>query len=188
MVNHTKLFMLIVWTALSSVSMNIFAQQTEYDVKAVLLWRISRYIEWPVQADLNDETEPFILAVIGKDPFGDSLKQAYSSGELKIKNRKVEIRNFSDITEIDKCHILFIASSEKKRLTQILSKIRGKSILIVGDSRKFGEQGVQINFYFAGSRIRFELNVKSVAAAGFKIDYRLRSIARIVGGGKESTQ
>ena len=82
--------------------------------------------------------------------------------------------------EIPECHILFISGSYKERLKEILACTRNRPILTVGDTEGFAEEGVLINFYLVGSKIKFEINEKAVQESGLVMSYRLLSLARIV--------
>lgn len=163
--------------------LSVAAQQSEYTIKAVFLEHFTRFIEWPESIEIADASYPFCLAVIGENPFDSILDQIYS--EQKIKKRRVEIRYISTPDEIDGCHILFISSSSKEILPEILSRTKNEPILTVGDTDGFAENGVLINFYLIGGKIKFEINEKAVHKSGLIMSYRLLNLARIVNQGKE---
>lgn len=171
-----------------SLSIITIAQTKEYDIKSVLIGKISQYLEWPDQSEMDNNSEPFIIAILGENPFVNVFEDVYKSGEQKIKNKNVEIRYFTEIDQIENCHILFISSTEKNKLVEILSYIKGKSVLTVGDTKNFGDNGVHINFYIHKNKIRFELNESSITDEGFNVDYRLRKSAKIVGYRKGGMQ
>ncbi len=154
------------------------AQQSEYTIKAVFLEHFTRFIEWPESTEIANTSQPFYVAVIGENPFGSILDQVYS--EQKIKNRRVEILYFATLDEITHCHILFISRSNKEILSEILARTKDKPILTVSDTEGFAENGVLINFYLSGNRIKFEINEKAVHDSGLAMSYRLLSLARIV--------
>lgn len=159
------------------------AQQSEYTIKAVFLEHFTRFIEWPESFEIADASYPFYVAVIGENPFGSILDQIYS--DQKIKNRKVEILYISTLDEITECQILFISSSNEEILPEILSRTRNKPILTVSDTNGFAENGVLINFYLAGNKIKFEINETAVHESGLIMSYRLLSLARIVNQARE---
>ncbi|MDP8206156.1 MAG: YfiR family protein [Candidatus Electryonea clarkiae] len=155
-----------------------FAEKNEQLVKAIFLEKFTQFIDWPSESTIEDSSSPFILGVIGKNPFGTNLEDIYSS--QKIKNRKVEIRYLSNIEEIEACHLLFIGKAKKDIISQIISYTRDKSILTVSDSKGNAKRGVCINFYQDGEKIRFEINQTAVQISGFKMSYKLLKLARIV--------
>jgi len=154
------------------------AQLSEYTIKAAFLERFTRFIEWPEESAIVDTSKPFILGVIGENPFGAILEEIYST--QKIRNKKVEIRYISDTNEIPECHLLFISKSEEKALSKILSFAKEKPILTISDTKGFAEKGVLINFSFSENKIRFEINESAVRDSGLSISYLLLRVAKIV--------
>ena len=153
-------------------------QEQEYQIKAVFLEQFTRFIEWPDSSAVSDTSAPFIVAVIGENPFGSILEKTYT--KRKIKHKKVEIRTISTPDEIADCHLLFISSSNKKNLPEILSRTRNKPILTVGDTEGFAQEKVLINFYLSGKKVKFEINEKAVHESGLVVSYMLLGLARIV--------
>lgn len=165
------------------VPISAFAQQSEYTIKAVFLEHFTRFIDWPESSHIDDISLPFFIGVIGDNPFGSVLDQIYA--EQSIKNKKVEILHLSTPDEITDCHLLFISSSSKEMLSEILSCTRYKPILTVSDTNGFAEDGVLINFYLTGDKIKFEINEKAVHESGLIMSYKLLNLARVVNQVKE---
>ena len=160
---------------------NLSGQISEYDeytVKAVFLERFTRFITWPTDAEIDDNSKPFVIAVIGKNPFGSKLNNIYS--KRKIRDKKVKIIYISRINQITGFHILFIPKSEQKRLQSIISRSKENHVLTIGDSKGFAEKGVLFNFYTENDQIKFEINEKAVRGSGLSINYLLLNVARIV--------
>ena len=160
-----------------------FAQNIDaYTVKAVFLERFARFVEWPPEAAINDKLQPFIIAVIGKNPFGTKLDTIYST--RKILDKKVKIIYISNVNEIKGCHLLFVSKSEKNELHKIISFTRDKPVLTIGDAKGFAENGCLMNFYTFDNLIRFEVNEKAVRESGLSMSYLLLKAARIVKPGE----
>lgn len=164
----------------------LYAQASEYKLKAVFLERFTRFIEWPDNSDFSDSTKPFIITVIGENPFGKTLDELYE--KTKIKNKKVQIKYIKDIKKIDSCHILFISASMSNSLDKILDYTRTRPILTIGDHPDFALRGVIINFFIKNKKVRFEINEKSLEQSRLYISYLLLNAATIIheeeGGGK----
>ncbi len=156
----------------------IHAQTDEYLLKAGFLEKFTRFIEWPGETNIADNTKPFVISVIGENPFDKKLDQIFET--TKIKNRKVEIRYISELEEIQDSHILFITKSKEKQLSGILSLTQGKPVLTVSDTDGFGEKGVRINFFIEQNKIRFEINKDAIQKSGLQISYLLLNIAKII--------
>jgi len=77
------------------------------------------------------------------------------------------------LPDVVKCHILFVADSERKRLPEILNGIRGASVLTVSDLDRFLESGGIIRFYMEGNKVRFQINNDAAKRVGLKISSKL---------------
>ncbi len=174
----TKLLLLFLFALVLILPGCLYAQTEEYALKAVFLEKFTPYVEWPRDTVVHDESADFIIIIFGRNPFGTILDEIYA--EQKIMNKNVEIRYVSRISEIDNCDMLFISGSMKDELPVILKRTSGKPILVVGDTEGFAEAGVFVNLFVANNNIRFEINETAITNAGFKVNFRLLRLARIV--------
>jgi len=148
----------------------------EYELKAAVLYKIVKYVDWPaVSFENTDDT--YILYILGEDPFGDMI-QAYEN--RSINDKKLEIRRARRVSDIGPCHMLFIGSSEEKNLPSILNAIQHRNILTVGDMEEFAHRGGIINFVLKQNRITFEINLQNAKDAGLQINAKLLRLATIV--------
>ncbi len=174
-----RYIVLIIVCFMLSWAQGPYAESTtprEYLIKAGFLYNFAKFVEWPDDA-FADSSVPLTLCIIGKDPFGASLRSV--EGET-FMGRKLLIRRFSRLRDMDNCHILFISSSERKRLPAILARMKGKQILSVADMKGFARRGGIINLIKVQDRIRFEINVDAARRAGLKISSKLLNLATIV--------
>jgi hypothetical protein len=154
-----------------------FSQTTEYELKAVAFQKISLFIDWPGHALDNPDNE-FTIAVFGKNPFGTVLENTFSN--VKIKNKAVKVVYFKNIEQINQCHLLFIPKVNQAELARILNSIRNKPVLTIADTEGYAEAGCLINFYNYSGKLRFEINQKALESAGFKVDFKLLNVSKIV--------
>lgn len=152
---------------------------TEYQVKALFLLNFTKYVDWPPVSFAGTNT-PIIIGLYGEDKFGDALKQAVEG--KTISGRRIILQRFEKDDESGKCHILFISDSEKKRLGEILDKIRALPVLTVGETDQFMEQGGVINFVKKEGKIRLEINLDAARQAKLEISSKLLSVADVVKG------
>jgi YfiR/HmsC-like len=99
-----------------------------------------------------------------------------------VNGRKFEVDYLVDMQLARTCHILFIASSERVRIKQILECMRGTVALTVSDIEGFAEQGGMIDFLLDNDRVLFEVNRNAAEQAGLKISSKLLSVAKVVIG------
>lgn len=153
----------------------------EYAVKAAFLELVSKYIEWPPDQDINAKSKPFIITVIGENPFVKTRKGKNTTDDWltslyetqKIKDKRVEIHYISEVEEIADCHILFVSRSMRKRLPEIVEAVRGKPILTIADTEGFAKKGIYINLYIENNRTRYEINPISLKSATLNVNYQL---------------
>ncbi|HKV24507.1 MAG TPA: YfiR family protein [Candidatus Acidoferrum sp.] len=150
----------------------------EYELKAAMLYNLTRFVEWPSTADAVPQ-RPLVLCILGRDPFEDSLNSVAAAASAR--GNPVEIRHFQDEKGIRACHVLYIGSSEKKNLTHIISALQGSNVLTVGEMGQFAAHGGMIQFSLIDQQVRFEINLRAASEAGLKISSRLLVLARIVG-------
>jgi hypothetical protein len=152
---------------------------TEYQVKALFLLNFTRYVEWPA-ASFAETNTPIVIALYGEDKFGDELKKAVES--KLVAGRTIVIRPVENDDEAAKCHLLYLNVSDKKRLGEILAKVKGLPVLTVGQTDQFMEQGGMINFVKKEGRVRLEINLDAARQANLQISSKLLSVADVVKG------
>ena len=150
---------------------------SEYQVKAAFLYNFAKFIEWPEKA-LGASNEPIVVAVLGDDPFGEILDQTLAG--KTVGGHPLSVKRFSRSTDLERCHILFVADSEAGRAAEILARIDASPTLTVGEAARFAERGGMIGFAIEERRVRFDVNLKAVRAAGLNPSSQLLKVARKV--------
>jgi len=152
---------------------------SEYAVKAAFLYNFARYVEWPAEA--KPESGPFVITIVGQDPFDGVIDDALRG--KSVAGRSVELRRVRRASEIAQSQIVFISSSEKSQLAQILEHLQGMPTLTVGEAENFAESGGIIRFRMERSRVRLDVNTGAAQRARLRISSELLKLARIVGDG-----
>ena len=148
----------------------------EYKVKAAYLFNFAKFIEWPPKA-FSAQNTPFTFCVLGADPFGADLERTIKNET--VGGREIAIRRLKRIQERDLCHVLFISSSEKDNLPQILGVLKNSSVVTVSEFDSFTQQGGMINLYVEDHRVRFEINLGPAENAGLRISSKLLKLAKL---------
>lgn len=156
----------------------------EYEVKAEFLSLFAQFVKWPPEA-FHDTNAPLVIGVLGNDPFGEALDKAVKK-EDAVGGRKLVVQRSRDVRELKACHVLFVSTSEKGRLDQILSVVTGSGggVLTVGETDGFARRGGIINLFLQDNKVRFEINTDAANRSGLKISSQLLSLAKIVGSAK----
>jgi hypothetical protein len=170
------------------------AASREYRIKAGFLYNFMKFVDWPKEK-VPDANTPLVIGIIGKDPFQDAFKPLQ---EKEAKDRKVVIQRFEGFVELEKsgkkkkdqphpknqdiqkCHLLFICSSEKDSLKDIMDAVKGCGVLTVGEVQGFLESGGIINFIVEEEKVRFEINVTAANQAKLQIRSQLLRLAKRV--------
>jgi hypothetical protein len=143
------------------------AQPTDTAVKAAFLPRFARYVSWPAGA-MPKGSDPFVLCVIGSDPFGAALDQAARS--QLVDGRRIVVRRLDSAAGADACQIAFLQSA------QTLQALARKPVLTVTDAMNGGPRGI-VQFTIVGGRVRFFINQAAAAERGLSISSRLLALA-----------
>ncbi|HET9810568.1 MAG TPA: YfiR family protein [Sphingomicrobium sp.] len=149
------------------------AQTSASEVKAAFLPRFARYVTWPPSARPSG-SEPFVLCVIGNDPFGNSLDVAVRS--QSVDGRRIVVRRMDSASGSGGCHIAFVAGSRSQPIGQQLAALRGRPILTVTDSGNGGQHGM-IHFSIVSGRVRFFIDEAEARGRGLTISSRLLALA-----------
>jgi len=172
MLNVKHISLILLFSIMASPA---FAQKaSEYQVKAAFLFNFSKFLEWPPEV-MGEPGEPFIIGVLGKDPFGSNLDEIIE-GE-KIMDHPMIVKRFNSAEQIDKCHILFIHVPGKT--SEALNALKGKNVLTVSDDNEFNTYGGIIRFYTENEMIRLQINIGAAKAANLNVSSKLLRIAKI---------
>ena len=148
----------------------------EYQVKAAFLYNFGKFVEWP-QGSFRDAHSPFVICVLGEDPFGNALDAIKGKN---IDGRKIVIKRMESIENTEDCHILFVSESESGKLSQIFRTVEQRNVLTVSDIRGFAKLGGTINLISADNRIGLEINISAAEKANLKISSKLLKLGNIV--------
>jgi hypothetical protein len=152
----------------------------EYEVKAAFLYNFARFVEWPAP----DGAGPFVVTVLGRDPFGSVLDDTLRG--KTVDARRILVRRVSRSEDVGQSQILFICDSEKDRLPEILKSLESAPVLTVGEMSDFAERGGVIRFKVEQDRVRLEINVAAAERSRLRISSQLLKLARIVEPGTGS--
>ena len=155
------------------------AEAPEYKVKSVFLFYFTQFVSWP-QGAFADANTPFVIGILGDDPFGANLENAVQ-GE-KSDGRPIQIRRFSRIEDVNLCHILYVSRSQGGELGHVLWALNKRSILTVSDIDGFSRAGGMIRFFTENNKVRLRINVDAAKAAGLVVSSKLLRPSEVISG------
>ena len=154
-----------------------FAEPTEHEVKAALIFNITRFVEWPAAA-FGSPSAPLVVTIMGDDDVSDVLERVLL--DKRVNGHPLEVRHVHKLEEVPKCHVLYVAGSEKRRAAAILKELRGTNTLTVADFEHFAERGGHVNLVVDDQRVRVFVNPMSAVESHLTISAKLLSLAQIV--------
>lgn len=150
------------------------SEEANARIKAIYIYNFTKYIEWPD----NYKDGSFVIGFIGNN---SALLSELSrmAGSKKVGNQSIEIRNISSIDDT-KFNIIFILSDNSSQLSEVISKTKGKSTLIVTEKPGLAKQGSAINFIIIDNKQKFELNKTNIEKYKLKVATSLVQMAQVV--------
>lgn len=149
----------------------------ENQVKAVFLFNFTQFVEWPASA-FGSPNAPFIIGVIGNDPFGNYLDETVA-GE-KVMNHPLVVQRYKDLSDLQACHMLFIGQEDPQKVKAILDVLDRRHTLTVSDYKNFAYSGGMIRFFTQENKTRLQINLSIAKAAELNISSKLLRVAEII--------
>ena len=148
----------------------------EYPLKAIFLLNFAQFTAWPTNV-LGGPTAPFVIGVLGTDPFGDALDEAVR-GE-NWNGHPIVVERYQRLEDLQTCHVLYISDSEARRLNRITAAMKGKPVLTVADSDVASTGGIIVKFVTENNKIRFKVDLDSLQESNLSMSSKLLRVAEI---------
>ena len=149
----------------------------EYKVKAALLLNFLKYASFP-KGTFPTDTSPVTVLIVGKDPFGSSLRKSLAS--KGVGKRPLKILHAASIPLDLKAHLVFTSGLSRGDEKTLIERLKSKPCLLVGESPGFARDGGFINLYLDGSKVRFEINRDRTTTTRIKLKAEILKLARII--------
>ena len=146
-------------------------------IKAGFITKFPAYITWPA-AEVRQTRPAFRYCVLGPDAIAEHLRSL-----VKLSNnrpRNAQVRVVEQISESLPCEVLFIPDHRAHAISEIVSTLGTRAVLLIGETPGLARQGAHINLYRAEGRVKFEINRSSVEKSGLQISFRLLELARVI--------
>ena len=132
---------------------------------------------------LSGGRRAFCIGVLGDDPFNSFLDETVRSEN--IKGHPLIIQRYHNIDEVKDCQVLFISRSETGSMEQILSRLKGRDILTVGDAEGFLKNGGAIRFATEQNKIHLRVSLEAAKSTNLVISSKILRLSEIVEPGKD---
>jgi hypothetical protein len=168
---------LITFLCALSVSAAYGAEMGEYKVKALFLYNIAQFIQWP-EDTFKDANSPIIFCILEPNPFDDMLERTMD--KKMVGGRTPVVRSIPDLKQALGCQVLFVGSGQLKHPRALLDDLRMTGLLIVGEVAGFAKDGGVVNFKLKDGSIHLEINMAAAERQRLHISSKLLSLAEIV--------
>jgi hypothetical protein len=160
----------------SQLSARAQGETIEDEVKAAFLYNFTKYIEWPAAA-FQDGSDRFRMCVAASPKFFRTV-ETLISGET-ARGRSIQLVA-PEPSNLYRCHILFTGAQQASRFDAALPALSGRPILTVWESKQMFDRGGAILLVVDDSRVRFDIDVRSIERAGLTVSSKLLRVARKV--------
>ncbi len=140
----------------------------EYHLKALLYFRLSQFVYWPPGVDVR---EGGVLCVVGENPF---------EGFLQKVSLRVGTRVLINPPVLSDCQLVFIARSERPRLSSWLRQLEILHVVSVSDIPGFASAGGMIELPLEGERVGIIINREVAQQRGLDFNAQLLRLARVI--------
>jgi hypothetical protein len=149
------------------------AQPMETAVKAAFLPKFAPYATWPAAA-LPAAGAPYVICVVGRDPFGALIDDAIT--DARRETTPIGVRRLPRIERNSGCHIAYLGGSAAQPVPAALQAVEGAPVLTVTDARVGRDRGM-VHFELRSGRVRFHIDNAAAARANLALSSKLLSLA-----------
>jgi len=146
------------------------AQASIQKAQAMFIYNFSRLIEWPGAASGD-----FVIGVLGSPDLTKHL-QDYTAGK-KAGAQPISIQEYSDVSGIGNCQILFVAYGKTRNLPDVQAKVGSQPTVIISEKRGAIDEGAALNFLIVGNSLKFEIKPSNATSKGIKLSSKLQEMA-----------
>ncbi len=143
----------------------------ETSIKATYLYKFAPFVTWPE----SDPAKPFVICVVGADPFGAVLDQAVAG--QSYAQRPFQVARMETVSKQSQCDIAYLGGSRSQPVDAALQTLHGAPVLTVTDD---GTADGMIAFRLAGGHVRFRVDDDAAGDSGLTISSKLLSLALAV--------
>ena len=149
-------------------------QTTDYKVHANIIYRFTKYIEWPEHRQSGD----FVIGIVGDSPLYEELGAL--TANKSVNEQRIVIRKFAANGSSYNCQILFISEEESRNLKRIAALTADQPVLLITEENGLAKKGSCINFIIVDDRLKLEINKNNVLSRNLNIASELLKLATII--------
>jgi len=166
---------ILVVLALAPVAMAQAPGTRERQIRAALVYKVSRFVTWPETA--LPERGPFTFCHVSDDPTAQVL--AGIEGR-SIQNRRTRMRRLDavDARAIIGCNLLYVTGTSVLPMEVITTAVEAATLLVVDGPREGSEAGM-VQLVSQDNRMGLVVDLAMVRNARLRIDSTLLQLAEV---------
>ena len=150
---------------------------SEHELKAAVLFRAAKFIEWPSSAFAR-QSDPFVMCLVGD---GSSLAAFDGMKGKLIGTHRIDVRRVTgDMLDLRHCHAAFFPDGAEADVDYALGKLTAIPVLTVGETRDFALRGGMLALIATDQRVRFTVNLPATKKAGLSVSSQLLQLASVI--------
>lgn len=147
--------------------------ETEYKIKAALVYKLSRFVAWPERHEANVP----IFCVAESDPF-DAYMEALN-GQAG-NQRLIQIRHLPDTKDLESCQVVFVSKLADELIQHSIAEGVSGPVLTISDSHGFAKAGGMVEIIRRNQRLGFIVNMQVVKKSGLHIAAPLLQMSTLI--------
>lgn len=149
-------------------------QESDYGVYANIIYRFTKYINWPDNLKSGD----FVIGILGDSPLLDELKKV--TANKTVGNQKIVIKKLSTSGTAYSCHMLFISDEESNSLKKIVTQNTKAPVLLITEADGLSRKGSCINFNVIDEHLKLEFNQTNIEQRNLHVASELLGLGVVV--------
>lgn len=148
----------------------------EYQVKASLVFNFMHFVEWPEETFKNDNGQ-ITICMIGPNIYGRALRAL--EGEV-VQGKRLAVRLHTEgwsAALADTCQVAIFTEQSPDTAKAALPILAQKSVLTIGETPTFLEDGGIIKFKIENETVQFEVNHSMAKKARLMVSSKLLRLA-----------
>jgi len=155
-------------------AINCSGQATDYKVHANIIYRFTKYIEWPGNKRAGD----FVIGIVGDSPLYEELSGL--TANKSVGDQRIVIKKLAAGGATYNCSILFISHDESRSLKRIVFLTADTPVLLITEENGLAKKGSCINFIIVDDRIKLEINKNNILSRNMNVASELLKLATII--------
>ncbi len=147
----------------------------EYDIRAAMLFNITRFVEWPA-SKVNAQHPQIVVCIAGSDPIGPSFDHFLES---QNNGKPIKVRHLNSIDSSDFCHVLYVSLHEQKNLKKLAPELAKNSVLVISERQNANSPDQTIGLPTIDEHVHIEVNLGAAKRAGITISSKLLRLATV---------